>query len=127
MILNHISIIVSSEEGIDFYKSLGFEEFDRQDGGYDQVVWLKGNCCTLKIFLDSSHPKRLANQEPCGLRCIAFEIENIEKMRDELIKYNPDKIRNDVRLFLVKDPDGQPIEIREYITKATFGNFHLED
>lgn len=30
MLLNHIAIIVSSEEGVNFYKSLDFEELSRE-------------------------------------------------------------------------------------------------
>ena len=127
MILSHIFIIVSSEEGINFYKTLGFEEFNRLNRGYDQVVCMEGNCCTLKLFVDSSHPQRTLNLEPCGLRYLSFETEHLEQVREKLIKYNPEKIRNDVRLFLVKDPDGQTIEIREYLPKSAKGNCNFED
>ena len=46
MRLHHAAIIVSSETGIDFYKDLRFEEVERQQRENDQIIWLKGNCCT---------------------------------------------------------------------------------
>ena len=38
--LDHIAIIVSSEESVDFYKKLGFQEIDRIVRSYDAVVFL---------------------------------------------------------------------------------------
>lgn len=126
MRFHHSAIIVSSEAGIDFYKDLGFEEVNRQDRGYDQIVWLKGNCCTLELFLDPTHPQRVTNPEANGLRHLAFETEHLEDMREKLSKYNPDPIKEKYRIFFVKDPDGQPIEIREYIPQPPHNGFSFE-
>lgn len=118
MYFHHIAIIVSSEAGVDFYKALGFKEIERQDRSNDQLIWMKGNCCTLELFLDSTHPQRVSNPEANGLRHIAFETdEKLEIKREKLSKYNPEPIKEKYRIFFVKDSDGQPIEIREIQNK----------
>ena len=127
MRFHHSAIIVSSEAGIEFYKDLGFEEVERQQRKEDQIIWLKGNCCTLELFLDPTHPQRVTNPEANGLRHIAFETEHLEEMRGKLTKYNPEEIREKYRIFFVKDPDGQPIEIREYIPQPPVGEYRIED
>jgi len=127
MLLHHIAIIVSSEAGVDFYKDLGFEEIERNDRGYDQIIWMKGNGCRLELFLDPTHPQRVTGPEANGLRHIAFETEHLEEMREQLKKYNPEPIKEEYRIFFVKDPDGQPIEIREYIPQPPVGNYRTED
>ena len=49
--LHHISIIVSKEEGLLFYKRLGFEEVKRIERGYDSVVYLETCGITLEIYM----------------------------------------------------------------------------
>lgn len=49
--LDHIAIICSSEQSIDFYKHLGLEETSREDRGYDILVFLKGFGFTLEVFI----------------------------------------------------------------------------
>ena len=127
MRFHHSAIIVSSETGIDFYKDLGFEEVERQQRETDQIIWLKGNCCTLELFLDPNHPQRVTNPEANGLRHIAFETEHLEEMRGRLSKYKPEEIKEKYRIFFVKDPDGQPVEIREYIPQPPVGDYRIED
>lgn len=116
MILNHIAIIVSSNDCLDFYKDIGFIEYKRIDRDYDEVVYLKHNDIRLEIFIDSKHPNRLSEPETLGLRHIAFDVDNIEEIRNRLSKYNPEDIRvNEIsRFFFAKDLDGQPIEFRDY-------------
>lgn len=114
--LHHSAIIVSSEAGIDFYKTLGFSEEQRIDRGYDQIVWLSGYGEKLEIYIDGTHPARVTNPEALGLRHLAFEVDNLEGERERLKSYHPGEIvqREDgVRVFFVKDPDGLPIEMRE--------------
>lgn len=59
MIIDFISIIISKEENLEFYKAIGFVEIDREyrPDIHDLLVWMKGNGLTLKIFVDSTHPK----------------------------------------------------------------------
>lgn len=124
MLLNHIAVIVSSEDSVDFYKDIGFEEIERTDRKYDQIVMMKGNGTALEIFVDPTHPKRVTNPEANGLRHICFETEHVDKLRNLLSKYNPEEIKGN--RFFVKDPDGQPIEFKEYIPKAPEGNYSFD-
>ena len=106
MLLNHIAIIVSSEEGIEFYKQLGFEEKSREirKESHDELVYLSDGLVTLEIYKDATHPKRLTNPEAYGLRHLCFQVEDIGK------DYKVDKKGKFKFLY---DPDGLPIEIRE--------------
>ena len=113
--LHHIAIIVSTEEGIDFYKALGFVEEKRIDRGYDQIVWLTGYGEKLELFIDGTHPARVTQPEALGLRHLAFEVDDVEKEWNRLVEYKPEPIRTKEggrKVFFVKDPDGLPIEIR---------------
>ncbi len=113
--LHHTAIIVSSEEGVDFYKELGFVEENRIDRGYDQIVWLAGYGEKLELFIDATHPARITNPEALGLRHLAFEVDDVDAEWERLSRYNPEPIRikeDDKKVFFVKDPDGLPIEIR---------------
>lgn len=113
MVLDHIALIVSKEENLAFYKKLGFIEKNRIERGYDTVVFMENNSIVLEIFIDSNHPARVTNPEAMGLRHIAFVVESLEEvMRD----VECEEIRTDWfgrRFTFTKDPDGQPIELKE--------------
>jgi glyoxylase I family protein len=114
--LHHTAIIVSSEAGVDFYKELGFEEENRVDRGYDQIVWMTGYGETIEIFIDPTHPERVTNPEAMGLRHLAFEVDDVAAEWERLKSFNPEPIRtkdDGKKVFFVKDPDGLPIEIRD--------------
>ena len=74
---------------------------------------MEGNGTRLEVFVDSTHPARVSNPEAYGLRHVAFEVDDLKDEWNRLSKYNPEPIREDFRIFFVKDPDGCPIEIRE--------------
>ena len=59
-LLNHIAIIVSNEDGVDFYKKLGFEEKSRdiRPEQHDERVYLSNGITTLEIYKDATHPKK---------------------------------------------------------------------
>ena len=115
MALHHIAVIVSKEESLEFYKELGFIEISRQirPSHHDVLIWMEGNGIRLEVFVDSTHPARVSNPEAYGLRHIAFEVDDLEAERNRLSKYNPEPIREDFRIFFVKDLDGCSIEMRE--------------
>lgn len=115
MFLHHIAVIVSKEESLEFYKNLGFTETSRQirPSQHDILVWMEENGTRLEVFVDPTHPARVSNPEAYGLRHVAFEVDDLEAEWNRLSKYNPEPIREDFRIFFVKDPDGCPIEIRE--------------
>ena len=113
MELNHIALIVSTEESLRFYEKLGFVETRRMDRERDTVVFMENNSIVLEIFIDSNHPARVSGPEALGLRHIAFVVESLEEvMRD----VECEEIRTDWfgrKFTFTKDPDGQPIELKE--------------
>ena len=113
MELDHIALIVSKEDNLSFYEKLGFKEQNRIDRGYDTVVFMENNSIVLEIFIDSNHPARVDRPEARGLRHIAFSVESLE----EIMHYvSCEEIRTDWfgrRFTFTKDPDGQPIELKE--------------
>ena len=114
--LHHTAIIVSSESGVEFYKTLGFAEEKRIDRGYDQIVWMNGYGEKLELFIDSTHPARMTNPEALGLRHLAFEVDDVDVEWERLKQFNPEAVRtkdDGKKVFFVKDPDGLPIEIRD--------------
>lgn len=117
--LDHIAIIASSEDNLEFYKRLGFLETNRFVRPYDTVVFMEclgngsENSIVLEIFVDKNHPDRDSEPENKGLRHIAFSVDDL----DELVKrIDCEPIRTDWfgrRFTFTKDPDGQPIELKE--------------
>jgi glyoxylase I family protein len=122
--IHHIAIIVSDYAASrDFYvNKLGFSVIrenyrpDRQDWKLD----LRVNADTeLEIFAPPCPPKRPSYPEACGLRHLAFRVEDIERTVSELedrgIPCEP--IREDAftqkRMTFFFDPDGLPLELHE--------------
>ena len=113
MKLDHIALIMSKEENLFFYQKLGFIEKNRIERGYDTVVFMENNSILLEIFIDPQHPARMTGPEAFGLRHIAFVVENLEEVMN-VVKC--EEIRTDWfgrRFTFTKDPDGQPIELKE--------------
>lgn len=113
MELDHIALIVSTEECLSFYKKLGFIENNRIERGYDTVVFMENNSIVLEIFIDPNHPARVSGPEALGLRHFCLVVEDL----DEVVKsVECEEIRTDWfgrRFAFTKDPDGQPIELKE--------------
>ena len=110
--LHHIAIIVSSEKSVDFYKELGFKEKSREVRPKDTLIWMEGFGTTLELFVSPDHPAHVTDPEAFGLRHIAFVVDDLEKTREELKKFNPEPIKEPYHIFFVKDPDGLPLEFR---------------
>ena len=111
MELDHIALIVSTEECLSFYKKLGFIENNRIERGYDTVVFMENNSIVLEVFIDQNHPARVTNPEAYGLRHIAFVVEDLSKVGVECEEIRTDWFGR--RFTFTKDPDGQPIELKE--------------
>lgn len=121
--IHHIAIIVSNyEKSKDFYvNKLGFQilrENYREDRG-DNKLDLKLGECELEIFSGKNNPKRPSYPEACGLRHLAFKVDDIEKEVEELkslgVEVEPirlDEITNK-RMTFFQDPDGLPLELHE--------------
>ena len=113
MELDHIALIVSKEENLAFYRKLGFKEENRIERGYDTVVFFSCEDVVLEVFVDPNHPARVTNPEALGLRHLCFVVESLEEVMRDL---ECEKIRTDWfgrRFTFTKDPDGQPIELKE--------------
>ena len=122
--IHHIAIIVSDYAvSRDFYvNKLGFSVI-RENYREDKKDWkldLQVNPTTeLEIFAPGNPPKRTSYPEACGLRHLAFAIENIEETVRELqskgIECEP--IRTDTftgrKMTFFADPDGLPLELHE--------------
>lgn len=111
--LDHIAIIVSSEESLRFYEKFGFRECHRFERSYDMVVFMECGSITLEIFIDPKHPERVTDPEAKGLRHIAFTVESLEGVTKVV---ECEEVRTDWfgrRFTFCKDPDGQPIELKE--------------
>ena len=113
MILDHIALIVSSEDCLRFYEKLGFKETQRFERNYDTVVFMECGVIVLEIFIDPNHPERVNAPEAKGLRHIAFTVESLEEVM-KIVEC--EEIRTDWfgrRFIFTKDPDGQSIELKE--------------
>ena len=113
MELDHIALIVSKEENLAFYEKLGFKEKNRIERGYDTVVFMECNGLLLEVFIDPNHPARVSGPEALGLRHLCFVVESLEEVMSAV---ECEEIRTDWfgrRFTFTKDPDGQPIELKE--------------
>ena len=122
--IHHIAIIVSDYEvSRDFYvNKLGFPVI-RENYREDKKDWkldLRLNSTTeLEIFAPKDPPGRPSYPEACGLRHLAFHIEDIEQTVAELSEkgINCEPIRTDTftgkKMTFFADPDGLPLELHE--------------
>ena len=121
--IHHVAIIASDyEKSKDFYvNKLGFEILreNYREARNDYKLDLRLGDCEIELFGIASAPKRPNYPEACGLRHLAFRVENIEEVVAELnamgIDTEPirmDEFTNSKATFF-KDPDGLPLELHE--------------
>jgi glyoxylase I family protein len=74
----------------------------------------------IELFSFPTPPERLTQPEACGLRHLAFEVDDLDEVVNELhakgIAVEPirkDTVRNNKRFTFIADPDGTPIEFCE--------------
>ena len=90
----------------------------REERG-DYKLDLKLGECELEIFSGKNNPKRPSYPEACGLRHLAFKVDDIEKEVEELkaLGIEVEPIRLDEitkkRMTFFQDPDGLPLELHE--------------
>lgn len=125
--INHIAVILSSEESVEFYKKIGFQEVFRKERKNDTVVILECQGIRLEIFVDSNHPARATNPENIGLRHLAFEVNDLEKVRNELTCGPILKDWFGWNYCFTTDPDGLQIEFLEITKNETISNELNED
>ena len=124
MKIHHIAIICSDYEiskkfytevlGLKILREVYREERESYKldlGIEDQYV--------IELFSFPDPPKRPSRPESCGLRHLAFSVENIEKKRNDLVAKNLvcEEIRidefTDKKFFFTQDPDDLPLEFYE--------------
>jgi glyoxylase I family protein len=122
--VHHIAIICSDYQvSKQFYTDvLGLdiiqEVYREQRKSYKLDLALKGHYI-LELFSFSNPPKRPSRPEACGLRHLAFEVDDLEKVIAHCIskKVMPELIRFDEftkkRFTFIADPDDLPIEFYE--------------
>ena len=125
--IHHVAIIVSDIEAArEFYvHKLGFEVIrenyrdQRNDWKLDLRLGTGAGAIELEIFAEPKPPKRVTRPEACGLRHLAFRVEDIEEAVAELEKcgIECEPIRYDEytqnRMTFFFDPDGLPLELHE--------------
>lgn len=116
--LNHIAIIVSCEEALNFYRLIGFEEIQRihfEDKNYTRIFMRNESGITLEMFIKEGGPHN-NNPESRGLRHVSFDIDNIDEIKEVLKDYEVQKtyvMDNGKRIVFIYDYDKQPIEFAE--------------
>lgn len=120
--IHHIAIICSDyERSKRFYTDvLGFtidrEVYREQRDSYKLDLSLNGQYC-IELFSFPNPPARISRPEACGLRHIAFQVEDIETAIDYFQKkgIEPEPIRIDEftgkKFTFFADPDDLPIEL----------------
>lgn len=122
-LIHHIAIIVSNYEiSKNFYVNiLGFEvireNYRKERNSYK--LDLKIGDSELELFSMNDCPKRLTRPEACGLRHLAFSVNNIE---DVILQLNSNGILTEPirideytnkKFTFFNDPDGLPLELHE--------------
>jgi len=122
--VHHIAIICSDyEKSKKFYTEvLGLEiireEYRKERDSYKLDLALNGEY-VVELFTFPAPPKRLSRPEATGLRHLAFEVENVEKVIQKLnqkgIETEPVRIDEYTgkRFTFFFDPDNLPIELYE--------------
>ena len=121
--VHHVAIIVS-----DYEKSRKFyveqlelpivRENYREDRGDYKLDLQVGNI-EVEIFGVKNPPKRVTNPEACGLRHLAFKVENIEDavkwLNEKGIETEPIRLDpyTEKRMTFFRDPDELPLELHE--------------
>lgn len=125
--IHHVAIIVSDyEKAKEFYvEKLGFEVIrenfreEREDWKLDLRIGEGPEATELEIFAEKNPPKRVNRPEACGLRHLAFRVDDIEAVVQELkmLGIECEPIRRDTytdkKMTFLFDPDGLPLELHE--------------
>lgn len=122
--IHHIAIICSDyERSKKFYvETLGFgiirETYRSERNSYK--LDLQVGDSQIELFSFPNPPQRVNNPEACGLRHLAFAVEDIEAtvlyLKSQNIEVENIRIDEltDKKFVFFKDPDGLPLEIYEW-------------
>lgn len=121
--IHHVAIITSDyQRSKEFYVNLlGFpviREVYREERN-DHILTLQLGDSEIELFGMPDPPARVTNPEACGLRHLAFHVEDVEAVAAELnaLGVGTEPIRLDTftgkRMTFFRDPDGLPLELHE--------------
>ena len=122
--IHHIAIICSDyERSKKFYvETLGFgiiqETYRAERNSYK--LDLQVGDSQIELFSFPNPPQRVNSPEACGLRHLAFTVENIEAtvlyLKSQNIEVENIRIDEitDKKFVFFKDPDGLPLELYQY-------------
>lgn len=122
--IHHIAIIVSDYAAAkDFYvNKLGIQVIrenyrpERRDWKLDLRI---SDTVELEIFVEENPPRRVNRPEACGLRHLAFHVDDVEAVVGELAELgiSCEPVRTDTytgkKMTFFFDPDGLPLELHE--------------
>jgi glyoxylase I family protein len=122
--IHHVAVICSDYQKSKYFYTeiLGFKiiaevyRAERQSYKLDLSV---NEIYQIELFSFPNPPARASRPEACGLRHLAFEVNNIQETEDYLKSEGVDceEIRIDEftkkAFFFINDPDGLPIEFYE--------------
>lgn len=124
MKIHHIAIICSDYDvskkfytevlGLNIIREVYREA--RQSYKLDLAI---GEHYVIELFSFPNPPERPSRPESCGLRHLAFSVDNVEEKRNQLIEKGLDceDIRidefTDKKFFFTTDPDNLPLEFYE--------------
>jgi glyoxylase I family protein len=122
--IHHVAIICSDyERSKRFYTEvLGFSmisEIYRKERNSYKLDLRVGECSQIELFSFPNAPQRVSYPEACGLRHLAFEVDNIAEMVGYLksVGVEVEEIRVDEvtgkKFTFFQDPDALPLEIYE--------------
>lgn len=121
--IHHVAIIASDYEKTRHFYVEQLElpivrETYREARG-DYKLDLQVGSIELEIFGVQNPPKRVTNPEACGLRHLAFKVENIEDavkwLNEKGIETEPVRLDEltGKRMTFFRDPDDLPLELHE--------------
>ncbi len=124
MQIHHIAIICSNYEvSKKFYTDVlglnGIREVYREERQSYKLDLAIGEHYVIELFSFPNPPARPSRPESCGMRHLAFSVDNVEEKRNELISkgLECEEIRidefTDKQFFFTSDPDNLPLEFYE--------------
>lgn len=119
--IHHIAIICSDYQRskVFYTEILGLEiirEVYREERQSYKLDLALGNRYVIELFSFPDPPKRVSRPEALGLRHLAFEVEDVQTVINELAlnSIGAEPIRTDEytgkQFTFIEDPDGLPIE-----------------
>ena len=121
--VHHVAIIVSDyKKAREFYVEkleLPIIRENYREEREDYKLDLQVGDIELEIFGVTNPPERVTNPEACGLRHLAFKVEDIEVavkwLNDKGIETEPIRFDpyTEKRMTFFRDPDNLPLELHE--------------